>query len=101
MDAMRINRGDMTTNPEIELQPARSSREVVDSATPTASDGSGASDSIALTGVSSLAQLALTAGAGERADRVQQLKQMVDNNQYTIDPVSVSSALIGAHLSGE
>lgn len=101
MEAMRINRGDVTTNPEIELQPARSSREVVDSTTPADSGRSGASDSIALTGVSSLAQLALTAGAGQRADRVQQLKQLVDTNQYTIDPGSVSSALISAHMSGE
>jgi len=101
MDAMRINGGDMTTNPEIELQPARSSREVVDSTAPAGSGGSAASDSIALNGISSLVQLALSAGASQRADRVQQLKQLVDTNQYAIDPASVSRALIAAHMSGE
>jgi anti-sigma28 factor (negative regulator of flagellin synthesis) len=98
---MRIDSGDVTSNREIELQPARPSREVVDSTAPAGSGGSAASDSIALNGVSSLVQLALSAGAGQRADRVQQLKQLVDTNQYTIDPVSVSSALIHAHMSGE
>ncbi len=98
---MRIDRGDMTSNREIELQPARPSREAIDSTTLAGSGGSAASDSIALNGVSSLVQLALSAGASQRADRVQQLKQLVESNQYTIDPNSVGRALIAAHMSGE
>jgi len=96
---MRINRGEMTSNPEIELQLTRASREPVDS---KASTGLAAdSDSVALNGVGDLAQLASSAGASERADRVEQLKQMVESNQYTIDPDTVSRALIGAHMVGD
>ena len=96
---MRINRGEMTSNPEIELQLTRPSREAIDS---KASTGLAAgSDSVALNGVGDLAQLALSAGVSERADRVEQLKQLVDTNQYAIDPASVSRALIAAHMSGE
>lgn len=95
---MRINRGEMTSNPEIELQLTRSSRETVDSNTSSPTEGS---DSVALNGVGDLAQLALSAGASERADRVEQLKQMVDTNQYTVDPDTVSRALIGAHMVGD
>ena len=96
---MRINRGEMTSNPEIELQLTRTSREAVDS---KASTGlTTGSDSVALNGVADLAQLASSAGASERADRVEQLKQLVDTNQYTIDPDTVSRALIGAHMVGD
>ncbi len=95
---MRINGSDMTSNAELELQLTRSSREAVDSNTSSVTAGS---DSVALNGTGALAQLASTAGASERADRVEQLKQMVATNQYTVDPDSVSRALIGAHMVGD
>jgi hypothetical protein len=98
---MRINRGDTTNASQVNLDETRQPREVTDSTVPTAATGGSASDSIALTGVSDLVQLALSAGGGERADRLQQLQQLVETNQYSVDPASVSSALIAAHLSGE
>lgn len=99
---MRIQNGDVTDNMEIQLNQARQSREVIDSATaPAASTTTGSSsDSINLTGVSGLVQTALTAGAQQRAVRVEQLKQLVDSNQYSVDPEAVSNALISAHLTG-
>ena len=98
---MRINSGDVTDSMEIQLDQSHPSREVADSTkTSTAGNSSGTSDSIALTGVGDLVQLALGAGAAQRADRVQQLKQLVDSNQYSIDPEAVSRALIGAHMTG-
>ncbi|HTS47322.1 MAG TPA: flagellar biosynthesis anti-sigma factor FlgM [Bryobacteraceae bacterium] len=96
---MRINRGELTSNPEIELQLTRTSREVVDSN--TSSSVAGGPDSVALNGAGDLAQLALSAGANERADRIQQLKQLVDTNQYSVDPYTLSRALIGAHMVGD
>ena len=96
---MRINRSDLTSNPEIELQLTRTSREVVDSN--TSQSTAGGPDSVALNSAGDLAQLALNAGASERADRVEQLKQLVDTNQYTVDPNTVSRALIGAHMVGD
>jgi flagellar biosynthesis anti-sigma factor FlgM len=100
---MRIQNGDVTDTMEIQLNQTRQSREVADStAVPAGSRaGAGSSDSIALSGNSDLVQLALTAGSGDRADRIAQLKQLVANNQYSVDPEAVSSALIGAHLTGD
>ncbi len=101
MEPMRIGRGDITGNREIELQPAQSSRQPIDSTGSTGLGGTEASDSIALNGVSDLVQLALNAGTGERTDHVQQLKQSVESNQYQVDPELVSRALIRAHTNGE
>ena len=97
---MRINRGDMTSNREIELQPSRPSRDAVDSTTSPASEGGAASDSIALSGLNDLAQLALGAGSNERAQRVEQLRQQVQANQYVVEPDRVGRALIAAHMTG-
>ena len=101
---MRISSGgDMTDASQINLDQARSSREVVDTAASTTGTASGprSSDSIALSGVSSLVQLALGAGVDTRAGRVQELKQQIDSNQYSIDSTAVSSAIISAHLAGD
>ena len=100
---MRIQHGDVTDNMEIQLNQTRQSREVADSpAAPGApTPVAGNSDSINLTGVGGLVQSALSAGAQQRADRVEQLKQLVNSNQYSVDPEAVSRALIGAHLAGE
>ncbi len=100
---MRICSYGATDTREIQLDQTRQSREVADSASspPAPAAAAGNSDSIALTGVSGMIQLALNAGTNERAGRVQQLKQLVDSNQYAIDPQTVSRALIGAHLTGD
>jgi len=100
---MRIQNGDVTDNMEIQLNQTRQSREVADSG--TASGGStptaGSSDSINITGAGGLVQSALTAGSQQRADRVEQLRQLVNSNQYSVDPEAVSRALISAHLAGD
>jgi anti-sigma28 factor (negative regulator of flagellin synthesis) len=100
---MRIQNGDVTDNMEIQLNQTRQSREVVDSSAPSAGStpGTGSSDFISLTGVSGLVQTALGAGAQQRADRVEQLRQLVNSNQYSVDPEAVSRALISAHLMGD
>jgi hypothetical protein len=100
---MRIHSGDVSDTMEIQLDQARQSREAADSAGPPSgsSAGTAGSDSIALTGGSDLVQAALNAGAGQRAGRIQQLKQLVDSNQYSVDPPTLSRALIGAHLTGD
>ncbi|HMD50618.1 MAG TPA: flagellar biosynthesis anti-sigma factor FlgM [Bryobacteraceae bacterium] len=100
---MRIQNGDVTDNMEIQLNQTRQSREVADSGTAPAGSttAGGSSDSINITGSGGLVQSALSAGAQERADRVEQLKQLVNSNQYSVDPEAVSRALIGAHLAGD
>ena len=98
---MRINGSDITGNQELDLQATRSSREVADSTGSTNVGSAQTSDSIALTGLSDLTQLALSAGASQRADLVQQLKLAVETNQYRVDPEAVSRALIAAHTAGQ
>lgn len=58
-------------------------------------------DSIALSNTSDLVQLALQSGTDARAARVQELRQQIQNNQYQVDPLTVSRSLISAHLAGE
>lgn len=57
-------------------------------------------DSIALTQTGDLVQLALETGASTRSARIEQLKNLVETNQYQVDAGAVSSALIEAHLTG-
>ena len=58
-------------------------------------------DSISLSTTGDLVQQAMTAGASDRAARVQQLKSQVESNQYQVDAQATSQAIIDAHLSGE
>lgn len=58
-------------------------------------------DSISLSNTGDLVQQALTAGASERAARVQQLRNQVESNQYQVDAQATGQAIIDAHLSGE
>ena len=59
------------------------------------------SDSISLSSSSDLVQQALTSGAAARAARVQELKGLIDSNQYSVDALATSKALISAHLAGD
>ncbi len=68
--------------------------------------GSGAAsgsleDSIELSAAAVLVQQASSAGAADRASRVQQLKQQVESGQYSVDPAAISDALISATAAGE
>jgi flagellar biosynthesis anti-sigma factor FlgM len=71
------------------------------SAQPSGSGASPVSDSISLSSSPNLVQQALSAGASARSARVQELKALVQNNQYQPSAQEVSSALISAHLAGE
>jgi flagellar biosynthesis anti-sigma factor FlgM len=58
-------------------------------------------DSISLSSSPNLVQQALNAGTSARAARVQQLKALVQSNQYQPDAQEVSRALISAHIAGD
>ena len=64
------------------------------------SSGSG-EDSIVLSSAAVLIQRASSAGAADRASRVEQLKQQVQNGQYSVDPGALGNALIGGAVAGE
>jgi anti-sigma28 factor (negative regulator of flagellin synthesis) len=88
---------------QIDLSPSRSARETA----PGAGSGTGISgsaagaDRIALSGISELVQQAQNAGSDDRAARVKELRQQIDSNQFEIDPLAVSQALINSSLAGE
>jgi anti-sigma28 factor (negative regulator of flagellin synthesis) len=60
-----------------------------------------AHDSISLSTPGDIVQKALTAGASDRAARIQQLKNQIDSNQYQVDALATSRAIIDAHLAGD
>jgi flagellar biosynthesis anti-sigma factor FlgM len=57
-------------------------------------------DSVSLSNPPNLLQQALASSSAARSARVQELKALVQNNQYQPDAQAVSSALIDAHLAG-
>lgn len=71
------------------------------SAQPAGSPTSPVNDSISLSSSPNLVQQALSAGASARSARVQQLKALVQNNQYEPSAQEVTRALIGAHIAGD
>jgi flagellar biosynthesis anti-sigma factor FlgM len=68
---------------------------------PAAGVVSPGADSISLTSSSNLVQQALNAGSDARAARVQQLRALVQSNQYQPSAQEVSRALINAHIAGD
>lgn len=62
--------------------------------------GAPGDDSISLSNSPNLVQQALASSSSERSARIQDLKALVQNNQYQPDAQEVSSALINAHLTG-
>jgi anti-sigma28 factor (negative regulator of flagellin synthesis) len=71
------------------------------SAQPAGSGASPVSDSISLSNSPNLVQQALSAGASARSARVQQLKALVESDQYQPSGLEVSRALISAHIAGD
>ena len=71
------------------------------SAQPAGSGASPVSDSISLSSSPNYVQQALSAGASERSARVQQLKALVQSDQYQPNGLEVSRALVSAHIAGE
>jgi flagellar biosynthesis anti-sigma factor FlgM len=58
-------------------------------------------DSISLSNSPNLVQQALASSSSGRAARIQELRALVQNNQYQPDAQEVSQALINAHLTGD
>jgi flagellar biosynthesis anti-sigma factor FlgM len=63
-------------------------------------DSTPGDDSISLSNSPNLVQQALSSSSSARSARVQELKALVQSNQYQPDATEVSSALVDAHLSG-
>jgi flagellar biosynthesis anti-sigma factor FlgM len=63
-------------------------------------DSTPGSDSVSLSNSPNLVQQALDSSSSARSARVQELKALVQNNQYQPDAQEVSRALIGAHITG-
>lgn len=57
-------------------------------------------DTISLSNSSNLVQQALNSSSSSRSSRIQELRSLIQNNQYNPDPKEVSSALINATLAG-
>jgi flagellar biosynthesis anti-sigma factor FlgM len=57
-------------------------------------------DSISLSNSPNLVQQALAATSPARTARTQELKALVQSNQYQPDAQEVSSALVNAHIAG-
>jgi anti-sigma28 factor (negative regulator of flagellin synthesis) len=102
MNINNINNNETSSASRLNLdQTAGSSRtSAAGSNQSTGGVGTG-SDSIALTSSSNLVQLALNAGIDSRSARIQQLRALIQNNQYLPPAQEVSSALVSAHLAGD
>jgi len=85
---------------QVEHSRATSESDSAAASSPGAIPGS-QEDSIVLSTAAGLVQQASSAGAADRAIRVQQLKQQFESGEYSIDPATISSALIGATIAGE
>jgi len=66
----------------------------------TTTDSTPGDDSISLSNSPNLVQQALNSSSSARSERIQELKALVQNNQYQPDAQEVSRALISAHLRG-
>lgn len=64
------------------------------------SPGDTASDRIDLGNQSDLVSQAQTAGASDRAARIEQLRALVQSGQYQVDPAALSQSIVQAALSG-
>ncbi len=84
-------------------QTQQSSRTASTSASKSTSttDSTPGDDSISLSSSPNLVQQALASSSSARSARVQELKALVQSNQYQPDAQAVSVALINAHLTGE
>jgi flagellar biosynthesis anti-sigma factor FlgM len=67
----------------------------------SAAGNSPGDDSISLSNSPNLVQQALASSSSARSARVQELKALVQSNQYQPDAQAVSVALINAHLTGD
>jgi flagellar biosynthesis anti-sigma factor FlgM len=68
---------------------------------PSTTDSTPGDDSISLSNSPNLVQQALASGSSARSARIQELKALIQNNQYQPSAEEVGRALINAHLTGE
>jgi flagellar biosynthesis anti-sigma factor FlgM len=68
---------------------------------PSTTDSTPGDDSISLSNSPNLVQQALASGSFARSARIQELKALIQNNQYQPSAEEVGRALINAHLTGE
>lgn len=57
-------------------------------------------DGIDLGNQSGLVSQALTAGADSNAERIEQLRSLVQSGQYQVDPAALSRSIVDATLNG-
>jgi len=98
-----INNNDApgVTQTNLDQSTAASRTSEAASAQPAGSPTSPVNDSISLSNSPNLVQQALSAGVSARSARVQQLKALIQSNQYQPSAQEVSRALIGAHIAGD
>ena len=82
------------------LNKTQGSSRAAGSSNVAATSGAPGDDSISLSNSPNLVQQALASSSAERSARIQDLKALVQNNQYQPDAQEVSRALINAHLTG-
>ena len=101
---MIVNNNEVPGASRLNLDQTAASSRTTDAAPSQSAGASGATsgaDSISLTSSSTLAQQALSAGSDARAARVQQLRTLIQSNQYNPSAQEISSALIRAHIAGD
>jgi flagellar biosynthesis anti-sigma factor FlgM len=83
------------------LGKAQGSSRAAGASNSAATSGAPGDDSISLSNSPNLVQQALASSSSDRSARIQELKALVQSNQYLPDAQEVSSALINAHLTGD
>jgi anti-sigma28 factor (negative regulator of flagellin synthesis) len=86
---------------QLSLDQTSASSRTSEAASAQPASSSPGADSISLSSSPNLVQQALSAGASARSSRVQELKALVQNDQYQPSAEEVSSALISATLAGD
>ena len=101
MTVNSINNNELSGSSRLGLDQTSATSRTSEAGTAQNASRTGAgTDSIALTSSSNLIQQALNAGSDSRAARVQQLKALIQNNQYSPSAQDVASSLISAHIAG-
>jgi len=100
---MTINNTGNSGASRTDLDQTRGAQQIGKASSPGAGslDATPADDSITLSGNGGLVQQALASGTDARSARIQQLRQLIESNQYHVDAAAVAGAVINAHLAGD
>jgi flagellar biosynthesis anti-sigma factor FlgM len=101
---MIINNNESPDVSRLNLDQTQQSARTAGAGAPKSTSATGNSpgdDSISLSNSPNLVQQALSSSSSARSARVQELKALVQSNQYQPDAQAVSVALINAHLTGD